>query len=70
MPNPVLREIAALMPDLDDVAAGRPNETLLAAAPRLSDWNPILRRGLPTLRGHAPDHPILVGTAIVTSQAL
>lgn len=68
--HPVLRDIVTLIPGLEDVAAGRPNETLLAAAPRLSDWNPILRRCLLALRGHAPDHPILEGTAMVTSQAL
>lgn len=68
--HPVLRDIAALIPSLEEVAAGRSNETVLAAAPHLSDWSPILRYGLPALSGHSSDHPILKDTAIVTSQAL
>lgn len=65
-----IERLTLMISGLEEAAAGGPSEEVLAAAPRISQWMPILRGDMPVLRGHAPAHPVLQGDDIVTSRLL
>lgn len=68
--NPILREIAALLRGYEAVAQGGPTAADLADAPTLILWSFLLRGDVHALAGSTPDHPYLLGHAIVTSQRI
>ena len=68
--NPILREIAALLPGLEAITQGGPRPADLETAPRLDHWCHVARGPVPALAGIVAGHPVLRATAMVTSQLL
>lgn len=68
--NPILREIATLLPGLEAITQGGPRPADLETAPRLDHWCHVARGPVPALAGIVAGHPVLQDTDMVTSQVL
>lgn len=69
-PDPIIREIKALLPGFEDVLHGGPTAAELGDAPKLDEWSFVARGSFPALAGISHGHPILPDDAIVTSQTI